>query len=55
MKEFYIGAKIGFILSLAYVVGLAAMDCSEKTALEIQLLRYELKAYESINEELKSE
>ncbi len=27
----------------------------EKTALEIQILKYELKAYESIDEELKSE
>ena len=27
----------------------------EKTALEIQILRHELKAYESMDEELKSE
>ena len=55
MKELYVGAKFGFVLSVAYVVGLAYLDYSEKTALEIKILKHELAAYEAMEKELKSE
>ena len=55
MKHFLDCTLIGFIWILSFVIGATFMVYSEKTSLEIKVLQYELKAYESIDEELKSE
>lgn len=53
MKDLYVGAKFGLVLSVAYIIGLAYLYYSEKTALEIKILQHELAAYEAMEKELK--
>ncbi len=49
-----IAVCLGWIVGIAFLGKLVSLQ-EEKTALEIQILRHELKAYESMDEELKSE
>lgn len=62
MKELALVASILATMMFGFVCGIIYGEKhpsktlqEEKTALEIQLLKYELKAYESMDEELKSE
>lgn len=55
MKRFLDCTLIGFIWILSFIIGATFTVYSEKTALEIKLLQHELKAYEEMDEELKSE
>lgn len=53
MKDFLICMVIGFICLLSFFMGLTFSKYSEKNALEIKVLQYELKAYEEMDKELK--
>ena len=55
MKHFFDCTLVGFIWILSFIIGATFMIYSEKTELEIKVLQHELKAYEEIDRELKSE